>query len=161
MAAIQCAGNRRATITEAGPVAGLLWRGGAIGNAEWTGVLLRDVIRDAYPALDEDELMLKFHHVVFDSVDGYGASIPIEKALDKRGDVLLAYEMNGEPLLPDHGYPLRVLVPGTVAARSVKWVNKVQLSEHESMSHWQQKDYRGFSPSADWDNLKWADSKSI
>ena len=54
----------------------------------------------------------------------YGASIPVEKALSDYGEVLLAYEMNGKPIPKDHGYPLRVVVPGTVGARSVKWLSK-------------------------------------
>jgi DMSO/TMAO reductase YedYZ molybdopterin-dependent catalytic subunit len=53
----------------------------------------------------------------------YGASIPIAKAMDPRGDVLLAYEMNGEPLSRDHGFPIRVIVPGVVGARNVKWLS--------------------------------------
>lgn len=52
----------------------------------------------------------------------YGSSIPIEKALDPYGDVILAYEMNGEPIPRDHGYPIRVVVPGVVGARNVKWL---------------------------------------
>ena len=60
--------------------------------------------------------------------------------------MLLAYKMNGEPLPPDHGFPLRVLVPGTVAARSVKWVNKIALSDEESPSQWQRRDYKCFGP---------------
>lgn len=52
----------------------------------------------------------------------YGSSIPIEKALDPYGDVILAYEMNGEPIPRDHGYPIRVIVPGVVGARNVKWL---------------------------------------
>lgn len=70
----------------------------------------------------------------------YGASIPLEKALSD--DVLLAYKMNDETLTSDHGYPLRVLVPGTVGARSVKWVNRIVISDKESDSHWQKADYK-------------------
>jgi sulfite oxidase len=57
-----------------------------------------------------------------------GASVPVEKALNPWGDVILAYEMNGEPLPRDHGFPLRVIVPGTIAARSVKWLQRIILS---------------------------------
>lgn len=57
-------------------------------------------------------------------------------------DVLLVYEMNGKPLPVDHGFPLRVLVPGAVGARSVKWLRRVVLSQEESSSHWQRQDYK-------------------
>lgn len=57
----------------------------------------------------------------------YGASIPIEKGMNPRGDVLLAYEMNGKPLTRDHGYPVRVVVPGVVGARNVKWLGECLL----------------------------------
>ena len=57
-----------------------------------------------------------------------GASIPVEKAFNPWGDVILAYEMNGQPLPRDHGFPLRVIVPGVVGARNVKWVQKIVLS---------------------------------
>lgn len=78
----------------------------------------------------------------------YGASVPIQKALAESGDVLLAYEMNGQPIPRDHGFPLRAVIPGHVAARSVKWVEKVIVSDAESDSHWQQHDYKGFCPGA-------------
>lgn len=71
------------------------------------------------------------------------ASIPIKKALDPDGDVLLAYEMNGEPIPPDHGFPVRVIVPGSVGARNVKWLSRIVASDDESDSHWQQADYKG------------------
>jgi sulfite oxidase len=80
----------------------------------------------------------------------YGASVPIEKATDPRQDVILAYQMNGSDIPADNGYPVRAIVPGVVGARNVKWLSSITLDEDESDSHWQQKDYRGFSPSADW-----------
>lgn len=80
----------------------------------------------------------------------YSASITLSKAMDPRGDVILAYEMNGVPLPRDHGYPIRVIVPGVVGARNVKWLGRIIISTKESDSHWQQMDYKGFSPSTDW-----------
>lgn len=153
-AILQCSGNRRSHMTkEAFRTNGLQWSIGAIGNAEWTGVRLRDVLKDA--GLDVDNPPEDVKHAVFQGAEAYGASIPIDKATDRRGDVLLAYEMNGEPLPHDHGYPLRVIVPGNVAARSVKWLNKVSLSEEESTSQWQRRDYKCFGPNEgskpDWD----------
>lgn len=91
----------------------------------------------------------------------YSASIPLSKAMDPRGDVILAYEMNGKPLNRDHGYPLRIIVPGVVGARNVKWLGKIVVSENESDSHWQQKDYKGFSPSTDWDTVDFSKSPAI
>ena len=65
-------------------------------------------------------------------------------------DVLLALEMNGEPLPRDHGYPVRAVVPGVVGARNVKWLSRIELAANESEAHWQQRDYRGFPPNVDW-----------
>lgn len=159
VATIQCAGNRRKEMESSGVVQGLKWEGGAIGNAEWTGVRLRDLLE--YGGVDLNTALKSYKHVQFEGKDGYGASVPIQKALDERGDVMVVFEMNGQPLTRDHGYPLRVLIPGHVAARSVKWLYEVKLSKEESSSHWQQKDYKSFSPSADWNNLNWSDAMSI
>lgn len=153
-ATLQCSGNRRKHMTEGSrQTNGLQWDVGAISTAEWTGVRLRDVLADA--GLAVNDLPDDVKHAQFLGAEAYGASIPIEKAIDKRGDVLIAYEMNGKPLPRDHGFPLRVLVPGHVAARSVKWVNKISLSDEESTSQWQRRDYKCFGPnegkSPDWD----------
>lgn len=91
----------------------------------------------------------------------YGASVPFWKGTDKRCEVILAYEMNGEPLPRDHGYPVRVVIPGVVGARNVKWLNRIILSKHESDAHWQQNDYKGFNPSTDWDTVDFTKSPAI
>ncbi|KAJ3123846.1 hypothetical protein HK098_001591 [Nowakowskiella sp. JEL0407] len=146
VATLQCAGNRRTHMNEIKPTNGLQWGVGAIGNAVWSGALLRDVLLKA-GYTEQYSKENREVHVVFDGADGYGASIPLHKALSTHGDVLLAYEMNGQPIPLDHGSPLRVIVPGHVAARSVKWVKKISISNEESFSHWQRRDYKGFNPS--------------
>ena len=159
-ATLQCSGNRRIHMTkEVRPTKGLQWNVGGISNAEWTGIRLRDLLADAgFPV---DEVPQEVRHAQFMGAEAYGASIPIDKATDKRGDVLLAYEMNGKPLPPDHGFPFRVLVPGNVAARSVKWVTKIVLSEEESTSQWQRRDYKCFGPNVGSANPNWESAPSI
>merc|ERR1719295_579229 len=163
IATIQCAGNRRAEMRARKNLKGLNWRGGAIGNAEWTGVKLSDVL--ALAGYKEDDERVR--HVILEGMDieangeAFGASIPIEKAADPRGDVLLAYEMNGEPLSRDHGFPVRAVVPGVVGARNVKWLSRVEVSDEESESHHQRADYKGFNPSVDWGSVNWDGADSI
>ncbi|CAF1149648.1 unnamed protein product [Adineta steineri] len=139
--AIQCSGNRRSAMNneEQGTVQGTPWYVGAIGNGTWTGVKLRDVLESF--GLDKEGKHVQFIGLDCDTSQRcYGASIPIEKALSD--DVLIAYKMNDEVLTTDHGYPLRIVVPGTVGARSVKWVNRIVVSDKESDSHWQKADYK-------------------
>lgn len=163
-ATIQCAGNRRSDMHRTKQVKGLNWGIGAIGNATWSGVKLRDVLQAAGYTLDDAKWA---KHVQFEGLDQdvagttYGASIPLRKAMSEDGDCLLAYEMNGEALPEDHGFPLRVVVPGTVGARNVKWLGKIIVSDEESKSHWQQNDYKGFSPSTDWDTVDYKSAPAI
>lgn len=146
---IQCSGNRRTDMDKTKPVKGLPWEVGAVSTAEWTGVKLSDVL--AYIGADES----KVNHVIFQGQDRdiegsfYETSIPAATAFDPRREVLLAFEMNGKELPADHGYPLRVVAPGIVGARQVKWLHRIILSEQESQSFWQQKDYKIFNPSAE------------
>ena len=71
-------------------------------------------------------------HIQFGALDKpFMSSIPIRKAVDLYGDVLIAYEMNGEDLPPDHGYPLRAVVPGHAGVRSTKWVSEIVISKEE------------------------------
>jgi sulfite oxidase len=156
-AVLQCSGNRRKDMSEGSgrKANGLPWSVGAISNATWEGVRLADVLADA--GLDLSTAMAgtsETKHVHFSALEAYGASVPIKKAIDPQGDVLLAYGMNGKTLPPDHGFPLRSIVPGHVAARSVKWLNHIGLSDEESPSQWQRRDYKCFGPNqtkVDWD----------
>ncbi|KAI0102687.1 Oxidoreductase, molybdopterin-binding domain-containing protein [Nemania sp. FL0031] len=155
-AVLQCSGNRRNDMTRhAKKTNGLQWTVGAISNAKWEGVRLRDVLADAGLSLAEPGEDAR--HVQFSGLEAYGASIPIEAAIDPRGDVLLAFKMNDKPLPRDHGFPVRVVVPGHVAARAVKWVHKIVVADEESTTTWQRKDYKCFGPNEtkqDWDKYK-------
>ena len=82
--------------------------------------------------------------------------MPSAIALDERTEAILAYEMNGEPLPRDHGYPVRAIIPGVVGARNIKWLGHVHLANQESDSRWQKRDYKAFSPSVDMDSLDWS-----
>ncbi|XP_078033227.1 sulfite oxidase [Augochlora pura] len=159
--AIMCGGNRRSEMAQAKPLKGLSWSVGAVGNATWTGARLCDILKDM--KINEDD----YNHVQFEGSDvdpsgaPYGASIPISKAMNPRADVILAYEMNGQPISRDHGFPIRVIVPGVVGARNVKWLDKIIISKEESHSQWQRGDYKGFSPSTDWDDVDFSKAPAI
>ena len=144
-------------------VRGLGWGKGAIGNGRWTGVKLVDLLGVIGANRSEESVK----HVQFEGLDldpsgsPYGASIPAERALDPNADVLVAFEMNGEPLPRDHGFPVRVIAPGITGARNVKWLRSIILSDVESDSLWQQRDYKAFSPSVDANNVNWSSAPAI
>lgn len=145
-ATLQCAGNRRVEMSQMKKVQGLNWKGTAISNAKWTGARLRDVLLKA--GIDPKDKRIK--HVILRGCDMdaegnvYEASITFEKAM--HDEVIIAYEMNDQELSRDHGYPLRLIAPGIVGARQVKYLTSIRLSEEESTSHWQKKDYRALPP---------------
>ncbi|XP_062366913.1 sulfite oxidase, mitochondrial isoform X4 [Cinclus cinclus] len=164
-ATLQCAGNRRSEMSRVRPVKGLAWDIGAISTARWGGARLRDVLLAA--GFGDETVGDGEWHVCFEGLDAdasgtpYGASIPLKRAVSAEAEVLLAYEMNGQELPRDHGFPVRVLVPGVVGARSVKWLRSVVVSPSESPSHWQQNDYKGFCPSVDWDSVDFRSAPAI
>jgi len=142
-ATLQCAGNRRAALTEVREIAGEdPWGPCATSTAAWTGVRLADVLLAA--VLQDDA-----RHVAFEAPDVttladppqvYASSVPVTKALGE--EVLLAWAMNGEDLPAVHGAPVRVVVPGYIGARSVKWVHRVTALREPSEGFFQATAYR-------------------
>jgi sulfite oxidase len=137
---------------------GLQWIPGAISSADWEGVLLRDVLADA--GLDIWSPSDATKHAQFMGQEAYDASIPLVKVIDPLGDVLLTFKINGKPLPRDHGFSLRTIGPGNGAARSVKWLSRVMISEEESTTQWQRRDYKSFGPNVA-ANSDWSKAKSI
>lgn len=132
---IQCGGNRRGSLNKYKKTNGTPWDIGAISTAKWKGVSLRNLIKIS--GIDRKELLDNYSHIHFESYDNVKISIPIEKGLNEFGDVILAYEMNGEELPRDHGYPLRLIVPGFVGIRNMKWIKSIRFGLDEVNSNWQ------------------------
>ena len=72
----------------------------------------------------------------------FSSSIPMSRATDVSNEVILAYAQDGEKLTADHGYPLRLVVPGYIGVRHAKWVCKIEISDEEAKSHMQRRDYK-------------------
>jgi len=144
VATLACAGNRRAELLKVRPIPGKApWAHGAISTAEWVGARLADVLEAAGVHIDESL------HVAFSAPDvapeatpvqSFGGSIPLTKAMS--AEVLLAWQMNGQPLPRVHGGPVRVVVPGYVGARSVKWLTAITVQPRPSENYFQALDYR-------------------
>lgn len=149
-ATLQCAGNRRAGMAEVAAIPGEAhWGPGATSTAVWTGVRLADVLHAA--GADPGA-----GHVCFEAPDvsqsadppqHFGGSIPAAKAY--ADEVLLAWQMNHAWLPQVHGAPVRVVVPGYIGARSVKWVDRITVADHPSDNYFQATAYRLLPPEAD------------
>jgi sulfite oxidase len=161
-ATLYCAGNRRAELTQVKPIPGkVAWSVGAAGNARWGGVLLRDVLGLA--GIGEGARHVAFTGLDRDVESGtgapFGGSVPIEGAVS--GRVLLAYEMNGRPLAPEHGFPLRAVVGGYVGARSVKWLSGVTLQAEPSDNYYQAVEYKLFPPHVTAEDVDHSDGEML
>ena len=122
---LECAGNGRGWLTPR-PVS-LPWLGEAIGTAEWTGTPLRAVLEDAGLAADAVEVVFRGmdRGIQGEQEQSYARSLAVSDAT--RPEVLLAYEMNGRALEPQHGFPLRLVVPGWYGMTSVKWLTSIEV----------------------------------
>jgi sulfite dehydrogenase (cytochrome) subunit A len=135
----QCSGNRRGLFAPRVP--GVQWSNGAMGNALWTGVRLRDVLQEAGVAADALE-------VVFNGADGpvlpatpdFVKSLPVDRALDD--STLIAFEMNGQPLPHFNGAPARLIVPGWTGTYWMKHLTGIQVQPKAFDGYWMKAAYR-------------------
>jgi len=146
---MQCSGNGRSYFEP--QVGGNQWTFGAVGNAEWTGTPLSAVLEEYGADTSEGMWVSAMGGENPEGEDVFTRSIPMSKAMD---DCLLAYEMNGEPIPGDHGFPVRLVVPGWFGNNNVKWVTRLHVmdmmvlgeewedGDQRTYTHWQQYSYR-------------------
>jgi sulfite oxidase len=149
-ATLQCAGNRRAGLIEVRDIPGEApWGPAATATARWTGIRLADLLRHV-------GVHHEATHVAFTGADvatspdtggPFGGSIPARKAL--MPEVLLAWSMNGAPLPAIHGAPVRIVAPGYIGARSVKWLERITVRDTPSDNFFQTSTYRLLPPDVD------------
>ncbi|MDT3776465.1 molybdopterin-dependent oxidoreductase [Nitrospira sp. MA-1] len=105
--------------------------GSSLGTAMWRGISLKKLLQNI--GADEDIA----RDVIFRAADGYSDSIPFSRAMED--DVMLAYLMNGEKLPKDHGFPVRLIVPGLYGIKNVKWITEIEVYNGDYLGYWQQK----------------------
>jgi len=128
-AVVQCSGNGRAFHRPKVP--GVQWERGAVGNAQWTGLRLRDLLAKVGVQEEAQHVQLQgADRPVVASVPLFTRSIPLAKAVHP--DTLLAYEMNGRSLSLLHGSPLRVITPGWMADSCTKWLTEITVQAEEA-----------------------------
>ena len=140
---LECAGNNRNFLEP--KVNGVQWGLGAVGTAEWTGVLLSVLLNRAVVRSSAREVVLEgADHGMLDDPKSppgglrFSRSVSLEKA---RRDVLLAYRMNGNDLPPEHGFPVRAIVPGWYAMASIKWLQRIIVTDQPFAGYYQTLDY--------------------
>ncbi|XVH33173.1 sulfite oxidase (plasmid) [Haloferacaceae archaeon DSL9] len=141
---MQCSGNGRSYFDP--EASGDPWTYGAVGNTIWTGAPLCEILEN-YDAETSDGMWLMVAGA--DNPEGedvFARSIPMQKVME---DCILAYEMNGQPMTAEHGFPVRIIVPGWYGNNNVKWVAEMEVmdmmmygEEWEQYHNWQQDSYR-------------------
>lgn len=157
-----CAGNRRKEQNMMRQTIGFNWGCAGVSTNVWKGVLLRDLLL----ACGVSDRNMAGKHVEFIGVEDlpnkvgpgpfpeqpwgklvkYGTSIPLARAMNPAYDVLIAYEANGERLQPDHGFPVRLIIPGYIGGRMIKWLKEINVLDHETKNHYHYHDNRILPP---------------
>lgn len=137
---MECAGNARSTLVPS--IKGTPWNFGAVAQAEFYGTALKNLLEYVNPLDNALEVLFTgadHGKVRTGEFTAYERSLPLEMALHP--DVLLVWEMNGEDLLPDHGYPMRLMVPNWYGMASVKWLKEIRLIDKSYQGFFQAGDY--------------------
>lgn len=135
---LECAGNGRGLYEPS--MAGLQWTYGSVGNAKWAGVRLADLLKKAGAQANAIEVLFDGADVAVGKQPEFQRGIPFRKAMDP--NTLLAYEMNGEPLPKEHGFPLRAIVPGWAGDCWAKWLTNIEVRDTEFEGFFMKTGYR-------------------
>jgi len=134
-----CAGNRRKEENMLKKTIGFSWGPAGVSTSDWTGVRLTDLLKMAGVKRTTGL------HVEFSGPKGelpqgedgsYATSVPIEYANDPANDLIIAYRQNGELLTPDHGFPVRLVIPGFIGGRMIKFLERITLLDKESDNYY-------------------------
>ncbi|GMH22423.1 hypothetical protein Nepgr_024266 [Nepenthes gracilis] len=141
-----CAGNRRKEQNMVKQTIGFNWGAAGTSTSVWRGVSLRDVLKRC-GIMSEKRGALNICFEGAENLPGgggskYGTSLTKQIAMDPSRDIILAYMQNGEPLAPDHGFPIRVIIPGFIGGRMVKWLKRIIVTTKESDSYYHFNDNR-------------------
>ena len=144
ISALECAGNGRINIVP--KPKGLLWEKGAVGNTRWTGVPLSVLLEKAGIKQGTIEIILTGadageikEEPKSPGVIAYSRSLPLTKAMQQ--EVLIVYQMNGNELTPEHGFPVRAIIPGWYGMASVKWLTQITATAKPFQGYWQTSEY--------------------
>eukprot|EP00929_Paragymnodinium_shiwhaense_P034691 TRINITY_DN18844_c0_g1_i2.p1 TRINITY_DN18844_c0_g1~~TRINITY_DN18844_c0_g1_i2.p1 ORF type:complete len:600 (-),score=110.60 TRINITY_DN18844_c0_g1_i2:556-2355(-) len=144
-ATLNCAGNRRKEQNMLKKSQGFDWGCAAVSTVVWTGVLLKDVLK--YVGIKDTACWVNFAGPKGEVPAGdttYGASHSVAVCLSPTRPCMLAFMMNGELLPPDHGYPVRLLMPGYIGGRMIKWLSTITVTEKEGDNYYHIYDNRVF-----------------
>eukprot|EP01018_Ginkgo_biloba_P005168 Gb_23840 [translate_table: standard] len=141
-----CAGNRRKEQNMVKQTIGFNWGAGGVSTSVWRGARLSDLLRRCGIMSKKKGAL----NVCFEGAENlpggggskYGTSISVNAAMDPARDVILAYMQNGELLHPDHGFPVRMIIPGYIGGRMVKWLRRIVVTSQESDNYYHYKDNR-------------------
>lgn len=152
-AVLECSGNKRGF--QSPSASGIQWEEGAVGNAEWSGVSLNEILAKAKPKKEAKFITVRgADKPALPTIPEFVRSIPLEKALDPQ--TLIALKMNREALPLLHGGPVRLILPGWYAQNWIKWVTEISLTSEEDQGFYMKKAYRmprkPVKPGEPWDS---------